>query len=79
MGNYMREFFSRDLEEIEMDKRLNSDITSYESSLDSNRSAFQDIICEMDALKLELNKKRLDRSSLRKIMESTMRIIENQI
>ena len=58
---------------------IESDLSSYEASLDSNRTAFQDIQDETAAIMEVLQGKRVDREKITHSVREIGRIIQNQI
>lgn len=59
--------------------RAQTDCDSYEASLESNRSAFTDLLDQSERLERELRLKRLNRAALLAIAQQIAVIIENQI
>lgn len=60
--------------------KAESDLECYELSLESNSTAFMDILDEIEALNYHLdNDKRMNRDKIRNIIEHITTIINNQI
>ena len=60
-------------------QRINTDLTSYEATLDSNRKAFQDIQAEAEAITRVLAASRMDRKKITHSIREIGTIISNQI
>ena len=79
IAQYIREAFNqRTLEEFRIKEELNSDLSSYEASLESDNSAFTDALDGLDKLDAELNKPRLNRDNLRAGARAIRQIIEDR-
>ena len=59
--------------------KIDTDLTGYEASLDSNRTAFMDIQSETAAIMEVLQGKRIERKKITHAVREIGRIIENQI
>lgn len=59
--------------------KANSDMESYEASLDSNNTAFSDLIDEFEQLENELDKQRLNRNNIWNVLQNCKKIVNNQI
>lgn len=59
--------------------KIDTDLASYESSLESNAVAFQDILKETKQMKVLLNTKRINRLSIYVLMDNIETLISNQI
>lgn len=59
--------------------KVGTDLGSYEASLESNTAAFQDILEELKAMTDLLNKHRVDKLKLFKVIEQIEKQINNQI
>jgi len=59
--------------------KVGTDLKSYEASLESNTAAFQDILEELKAMTDLLNKQRVDKLKLFKVIEQIEKQINNQI
>lgn len=59
--------------------KIDTDLSSYEASLDSNKTAFQDIQDETAAIMEVLQRKRIDREEITHSVREIGRIIGNQI
>lgn len=80
MARYLRSLFDSYADaDRECEARLNTDLDSYEASLESNTTAFQDILTEIEGLEKELGRTRLNRENLRKRLNVITTIISNQI
>lgn len=58
---------------------IDTDLTSYEASLESNHRCFNDILDTIAELKRLLTEKRIDRPKLIHVLEWTEKLILNQI
>lgn len=61
------------------DRKVNSDLIAYESDLDSNRRAFQDIQTEAAAIMEVLQGNRVNRQKIAHSVKEIGKIISNQI
>lgn len=61
------------------DRKVNSDLIAYESDLDSNRRAFQDIQTEAAAIMEVLQGNRVNRQKIAHSVKEIGKIIANQI
>lgn len=59
--------------------KVETDLTSYEASLDSNKTAFMDIQTEVETITTILREKRINRDDISKVVQKICKIIENQI
>lgn len=59
--------------------RTESDLGVYEMSLEDNQNAFSDLSDELSSLSSELDKDRLNRKDISKIIDRMERIVFNQI
>jgi hypothetical protein len=59
--------------------KVETDLTSYEASLDSNKTAFMDIQTEVETITAILREKRINRDDISKVVQKICKIIENQI
>ncbi|MDD4624540.1 MAG: hypothetical protein PHX40_04135 [Bacilli bacterium] len=59
--------------------KANSDMESYEASLDSNNTAFSDLLDEFEQMEEEIDAKRMNRTNILKLLENCKRIVNNQI
>jgi hypothetical protein len=59
--------------------KIETDLTSYEATLDSNRKAFQDIQAETEAITKVLQGSRIDRKKITHSVREIGTIISNQI
>ena len=59
--------------------KVDTDLTAYESDLESNRRAFQDIQAEAAAITQVLQGKRVDRQKIAHCVREIGKIISNQI
>lgn len=59
--------------------KVNSDLGSYEASLESNHRAFNDLLDQLKELENELSKNRLNRNKLITLAAECRTIIKNQI
>ena len=50
--------------------RLNSDLESYESSLEENARAFSDVLAIVDTLQIELTKPQIDKMKTKKMLQT---------
>lgn len=78
-GQYLKEMIS--LLKAQADytsKAIETDLTVYKEELNSNRCAFEDIVCELDSIQQLING-RLNRKELEKIVHNIKSIISNQI
>lgn len=64
---------------IATDRKVNSDLIAYESDLDSNRRAFQDIQTEAAAIMEVLQGNRVNRQKIAHSVKEIGKIISNQI
>lgn len=79
-GQYFREYAEKADEEVRAAKAgENTDLASYEASLESNSRAFQDIQDEIQFIGAALNAPRLNRLKLNKAIQKISTIISNQI
>ena len=80
IAKYMRDLFDEyEDADHEAELRMNSDLNSYEASLESNATAFQDILSEIEGLEQELDRARLNREKLHKRLAAVRKILNNQI
>lgn len=61
------------------DRKVNSDLIAYESDLDSNRRAFQDIQTEAAAIMEVIQGNRVNRQKIAHSVKEIGKIISNQI
>lgn len=79
-GRYFRELIEGLEEQAdETEAKVNTDLGAYEASLESNTLTFQDILEELEIMNDLLNKQRVDKSKLFKIIEQIRTQINNQI
>jgi hypothetical protein len=79
-AKYFREYAEQADEEVRSARAgENTDLHSYEASLESNTRAFQDIQDEIQSLENILNEPRLNRLKLKKAVQNIGTIISNQI
>ena len=79
IAQYLREAFNqRTLAEYAIDKRVSTDLDSYESSLGNNDSTFAEAVDGLDKLDAELNKSRLNRDNIRAETQAMRKIIEDR-
>lgn len=82
---YDAEKYFRQLTEILQDKveeardKTNSDLGSYEASLESNTACFQDILDVTEQMKIILEAPRMNKNKMFKLIEQIQREINNQI
>lgn len=66
-------------EDREMVLRRDSDLDSYEASLDSNRSAFNDVLALMESIDGELAKNRTNKKKIKNFLDQMETVIHEQI
>jgi len=59
--------------------KTSSDLSSYESSLESNSACFDELIEDLETLKKALNSKRINKTLLNNILDQMKTKISNQI
>lgn len=79
MGFEAVKIFQEFIAEREEEISDNTDLTAYELDLESNMRAFEDIHAEAKAALEALQKKRLDRKEITKIVLRIKEICENQV
>ena len=84
MGGEASRWLREHLEALEKEadyttQKVDTDLKSYEASLESNARAFQDIQDWVISLKNLLEEKRIDRRKINRIADLIMQILENQI
>ena len=78
-GQYLKETITLLKEQANYTAQaVNTDLTSYEEELNSNRCAFEDISTELDSIQ-QLIDGRLNRKELERIVHNIKSIISNQI
>ena len=84
MGNNAADYIRELIDELEdadreTERRMNSDLDAYESQLDSNRNAFNDIHDCVERLQNEIEKSRCDKMKIANMLTEIEKIITNQI
>jgi len=84
MGYDARNFIAEIIDEADFAKQVakeqvESDLDDYKNSLDSNRSAFQEILHQVSIIETLLLKTRTDKQKISKIINDIEKIISNQI
>ena len=76
MAGYLRDVLAaQDLAKYEAKQRVNSDIRSYEATLDDHRCAFSDLLDLIDQMQEVLNAKRINRDKIQDIRNEMRGII----
>lgn len=79
-ATYFREYAEECDEEVRAAKAgENTDLASYEASLESNSRAFQDIQDQIQFIEVILNAPRLNRMKLNKAIQTIETILSNQM
>lgn len=77
---YFREYAEKADEEVRSAKvGENTDLESYEASLESNTACFQDILEVMEQMKTILEAPRMNKNKMFKMIEQVQKEINNQI
>lgn len=84
MGGEASRWLREHLEALEKEadyttQKVDTDLKSYEASLESNARAFQDIQDQVIGLMNHLEEKRMDRQKINAIAGQIMKIVKNQI
>ena len=80
MGNDAAEIVSGMMNNSKYEEiKASSDLGSYESSLESNDRAFNDLLEEFEQIEKELDKQRLNKNSIWNVLRNCKKIINNQI
>ena len=79
-AKYFRDYIERADEKVRVaEAGLNTDLDSYEASLESNCSAFEDIQVEAAVIMEVLQQKRIDRKRIAHAIREIGKIISNQM
>ena len=77
LGDDFAKYFSETVKRASYtDKKVNSDLDSYEASLEDNQRVFQDVLEAVDELKAHLDGKRLSRSVIGSLLQRIERDIK---
>lgn len=84
LGYDARNYLSNTIEKLEHDAdynqaKINTDLESYEMSLESNTTCFMDILDYVEQMKELVNAKRVNKDKLRKTLKDIENLINNQI
>jgi predicted RNase H-like nuclease (RuvC/YqgF family) len=80
IAQYLRDLFDKYADEDrKLAAKADSDLLSYEKQVESNATAFQDLLAEIGEFEKEIGQSRLNREKLRKRLDAIATIINNQI
>lgn len=84
MGTDARNYLSNEIEKLEYDAnytqaKIDTDLSSYEFSLESNTSCFIEILDIVEELKIITNSKRVNISKMNELLDNINTLINNQI